>query len=208
MTERKFKFYAFKLAGIIILVFLAQLLIPNFTELFLLSQELPLQIWRFFTAIFLHGDALHLIFNLFGLVLFGSILEKLIGGKRFLIIFLITGLLANILSINFYANSLGASGAIFGIIGALILLRPMLTVFAYGLPMPIFIAGILWAAADVMGVFGMGQPGIGNMAHLSGMLFGLIFGIYYRKLIQKRKSNPKIIINENTMQNWEDNYMR
>lgn len=206
--ERRFKFYAFKLAAIIILVFLAQLLIPNFTELFLLNQEFPFQIWRFFTAIFLHGSLSHLIFNLFGLVLFGSILEKLIGGRRFLIVFLATGIVANLIAVNFYSSSLGASGAIFGILGALILLKPMMVVWAFGLPMPIFVAGILWAAADTLGVFGFGQSGIGNIAHLSGLGFGLLFGAYYRKLIEKRRRTSKMIINERTVQNWEDNYMR
>jgi len=108
MMESRFKFYAFKLAGVIILIFLAQILISGFTELFILNQGFYFQIWRFFTAIFLHADLTHLIFNLFGLVLFGSILESLIGGKRFLLIFITAGILANILSINFYASSLGA----------------------------------------------------------------------------------------------------
>ena len=208
MIENRFKFYAFKLAGVIILVFLAQLLISGFTELFILNQEFYFQIWRFFTAIFLHADLTHLIFNLFGLVLFGSILESLIGGKKFLLIFITTGILANILSINFYESSLGASGAIFGIIGALIFLKPMLTVWAYGLPMPIFVAGLLWAAADVLGVFGLGQPGIGNIAHLSGLIFGLLFGFYYRKLIRREKRKLRANIDEKIVRDWENVYMR
>lgn len=206
--ENQFKFYAFKLAGIIILVFLAQILISGFTELFVLDQEVYFQIWRFFTAIFLHADLTHLIFNLFGLVLFGSILESFIGGKRFLLVFIITGILANILSINFYSSSLGASGAIFGIIGALIFLRPMMVVWAYGLPMPIFIAGILWAAADFLGVFGFGQSGIGNIAHLSGLVFGLLFGFYFRGLIVRDRRIARMDIDERTIRNWEENYMR
>jgi len=204
----KFQFYAFKLAGIIILIFLAQLLIPGFTELFLLDKEVYFQIWRFFTAIFLHADLTHLIFNLFGLVLFGSILESFIGGKRFLFVFISTGILANVLSVNFYASSLGASGAIFGVIGALIFLKPMLVVWTYGLPMPLFIAGVLWAAADILGVFGFGQTGIGNIAHLSGLVFGLLFGFYFRGLIVREKRRLRFDIDERAVRNWEEEYMR
>jgi uncharacterized protein len=204
----KFRFYAIKLALVIILIFIAQILIPNFTDTFLLSQEHPEQIWRFMSAIFLHGSTTHLIFNLFGLVLFGSILELLIGGKRFLLVFIMTGILANVFAINFYQNSLGASGAIFGIIGALIILKPLMIVWTYGLPMPIFLAGIFWAGADVLGVFGYGSQGIGNLAHLSGMFFGLLFGAYYKKLVKRKNRKRKLTIDERAIQNWEDNYMR
>ncbi len=135
-------------------------------------------------------------------------MESLIGGKRFLLIFITTGILANILSINFYASSLGASGAIFGIIGALIFLKPMMVVWAYGLPMPIFLAGLLWAAADFLGVFGFGQSGIGNIAHLSGLAFGLLFGFYYRKLIVHERGKLRVDIDERAVRDWEDAYMR
>jgi len=204
----KFRFYALKLSLVIIFVFVLQVLIGGFTELFVLSQEFYFQIWRFFTAIFLHSGLTHLIFNLFALLLFGSILEKLIGGRRFLIVFFVTGILANLISVNFYTLSLGASGAIFGILGTLIVIKPGLPVWVFGLPMPIFVAGILWVGADLLGVFGFGETGVGNIAHLSGLFLGLVFGFYYHKLIERRKRIPKIVIDERSMQNWEDNYMR
>ena len=177
--KKRFRFYAFKLCGLMVVVFLLQLFISGFTEFFLLDFDAALQIWRFFTAMFLHGDLVHLLYNLFALALFGSIFERLVGSRKFLFVFFITGILANLVSVNFYDNSLGASGAIFGIIGALIIVRPFMVVWAFGLPMPIFIAGILWAAGDVIGIF---MPGnVANLAHLSGMFFGLIFGAIYRK---------------------------
>ncbi len=104
------------------ILFLTQLLISGFTELFLLNSSSYLQIWRFVTAIFLHGGLAHLLYNIFALALFGSMLERLIGSTRFLMVFFVTGVLANIVSVNFYDSSLGASGAIFGVIGALIVI--------------------------------------------------------------------------------------
>ncbi len=163
----------------LLIVFLIQWIFSSFTDLFLLDSSSFNQPWRFLTSIFLHGSFTHLLYNGFALALFGSILERLIGSKRFLLVFFITGILANLVSVNFYDNSLGASGAIFGIIGALIFVRPLMIVWAFGLPMPIFIAGILWAGGDLIGLFV--PSNVANLAHLSGMFFGLVIGAFYRK---------------------------
>lgn len=200
----KFRFYALKLTGILILIYLVQLLFNNFTGLFVLNQQSFLQPWRFLTSIFLHGSFTHLIYNCFALALFGSILEKLIGKRKFLIVFFVTGILANLIAVNFYDSALGASGAIFGIIGALIIIRPLLPIWAFGLPMPIFVAGIIWVVGDVIGIFI--PSGVGNIAHLSGIFFGLILGFLFRKRISKNKKNV-VIINENSFRKWEDGYL-
>ncbi|MCH7568637.1 MAG: rhomboid family intramembrane serine protease [Nanoarchaeota archaeon] len=196
----RFHFYAIKLSGIMILIFVLQLLIPGFTDFFVLNGDAWSQPWRFLSAVFLHGGAGHLLYNLFALALFGSILEKLIGGKKFVVVFFITGILANLVSINFYDSSLGASGAIFGVIGALIFVRPLQVVWAFGLPMPIFIAGVLWAFGDVIGIFI--PDNVGNIAHLSGMFFGLVLGALYKKR-KRRRANPKFVIDEGSVRSWE-----
>ncbi len=199
----KFKFYSIKLGVIILAVFAMQVFLKGFTELFWLDQNSYLQPWRFLTAVFLHGGVTHLIYNLFALVLFGSMLELLIDGRKFSIIFIVTGVLANLVAVNFYGSSLGASGAIFGVIGALIMIRPWLIVWAFGLPMPVIIAGILWAAGDIIGIFN--PSAVGNIAHLSGMFFGLIIGAMYRpKYIKVRHEKHKI--DEHTARRWEDSY--
>ena len=211
----RFKFYALKLCGIIFLIFLAQVFISGFTDMFLLNKDAFGEYYRFVTSIFLHSGIPHLAYNLFALALFGSILEKLIGGKKFLIVFFVTGILANLVSVNFYSSSLGASGAIFGVIGALIFVRPLMVVWAFGMPMPIFIAGILWGAGDLLGAVGffMGNPidntgnNTGNIAHLSGMFFGFIFGIFYRER-KIRRNKEKFGIDERTVRQWEDSYLR
>ena len=107
--KNRFRFYALKLCGWIFVVFLLQLFVEGFTELFLLDSSAFVKIWRFFTSIFIHGGLAHLLYNVFALGLFGSMLERLIGSKRFLIVFFFTGLFANLISVNFYDSSLGAS---------------------------------------------------------------------------------------------------
>lgn len=204
----RFKFYALWLCAVMIVVFVLQLLISGFTDLFVLNQQSYFQVWRFVTAVFLHGSLSHLVFNLFALALFGSILENYIGGKKFLLVFFVTGILANLVSVNFYNSSLGASGAIFGIIGALVIVSPFMIVWAFGMPMPMLVAGILWAAGNVLGIF---MPtNVGNIAHLSGMAFGFVFGAYYRRFVKiQQKRRPSIYsINESSMRRWEDSYFR
>ena len=209
--KTRFKFYAFKLCLLIVVVFAIQVFVPAFTELLVLNDLAFKEMWRFFSAIFLHGSLLHLAYNLFALALFGSILEKLIGSRKFLLIFFISGILANLISVNFYSSSLGASGAIFGIIGALVAIRPMLIVWAFGMPMPIFIAGVLWGIGDLLGAIGflIGNPidNTGNIAHLSGMFFGFIFGLLFRDFKRARKES-KIDIEEKAIREWEDKYLR
>jgi uncharacterized protein len=207
----KFKFYALKLSLFMIFIFIIQSLFPGLTNLLVLNQLSWSQPWRFVTAIFIHGGLAHIALNLFALLLFGSILEKFIGPKRFLAVFLTTGIIANLIAVNFYTSSLGASGAIFGILGTLIILRPTMPVWAFGIPMPIFVAGIIWAAADILGAYGFftGNPlnNTGNIAHLSGMIFGILFGfLYRRKFVRRQRVN--VSLDEHEIRNWEKTWMR
>ncbi len=201
-----FKGIALWFTGICIIVFIIQNFIGGFTEALLLNQSAFIQPWRFLTAIFLHGSLPHLLYNGFALALFGSMLEALIGSKRFSLVFFVTGIGANLVAMPFYDSALGASGAIFGILGALILLRPGMMVLVYGLPMPMFIAGILWVAGDVLGLFV--PSNIANLAHLGGIFLGFIFGAYYRNILPREPRRPQSLqFNEQNMRAWEDHYL-
>jgi membrane associated rhomboid family serine protease len=180
----------------------------GFTNLFALKQGFEAEAWRFLTAIFMHGSFAHLLSNLFALALFGTILEGFIGSRKFLAVFFASGVLANLIAVNFYSSSLGASGAIYGILGALVAIRPMMVVWVYGLPMPVFIAGIVWVIAGVAGLFAPSD--IGHIAHLSGIGFGLVLGLIFRDWSKREQRDDagKIIINEHSMRKWEEDYMR
>jgi membrane associated rhomboid family serine protease len=197
------KHFSLWIIAICVIVFVFQLIIPGFTELFLQNQN-PLEFWRFLTSIFLHGDIMHLLYNMLALGIFGSILEHIIGSKKFLSTFIISGILANLISFNFYPSSLGASGAIYGVIGTLIIIRPTLSVWAFGFPMPIFLAGILWAIGDTIGIFV--PSNVGNIAHLSGLAVGLISGLFLRDWTKKPKQ--VVQLNEQEIRNWENSWMR
>ncbi len=215
MAKKKFIFYFLWLSLICLAVFLLQISISGFTELFVLNSRAinNYEFWRFLTPIFLHGSLTHLVYNLFALLLFGFILERLIGSKRFLFVFLLSGIIANIIAVNFYESSLGASGAIYGIIGCITILKPFMMVWAFGLIMPMFIAAIVWILGDILGIFI--PDGVGNIAHLSGILVGFIIGLIIRRLRNQKErkiSNPRksynIIIPEPYIRGWEDRNMK
>ncbi|MEM4271820.1 MAG: rhomboid family intramembrane serine protease [Candidatus Pacearchaeota archaeon] len=199
--------YSLWMCLICIIAFVLQIAFPVFTDMFILDANSFIQPWRFVTAMFLHGSLGHLIFNMFALVIFGLVLESVVGSKKFLRIFFISGVVANLIAVNYYPASLGASGAIYGILGALVILRPMMTVWVYNLPMPMFVAGIVWVIGGIMGLFY--PSNIGHIAHLSGIGIGFIFGLIYRdwsKKLEARKQ--RVIIDEKSIRHWEDAYVR
>jgi len=175
----------------------------------LTSSEVLSKPWTLITYIFLHAGFDHLFYNMFALAIFGLMLEKIIGGKKFLIIFLVSGIAAGIGSVIFYSSSIGASGAIYGIMGALVVLRPRSPVFiGFIAPVPMILAVILWAGGDLVGLFAPSEN-VAYAAHLFGLAFGLICGLYLKKDYgefpnTKRKSD----VSEEEFKEWEDRFVK
>jgi rhomboid protease GluP len=126
--------------------------------------------WRLFTAMFLHIGITHLFFNSYALYIYGSVVEKLFGKIRFVLIYMIAGLMGSLLSYLFSPNpAAGASGAIFGLMGSLLyLLRRK-----GGLYKRIFGPG-LYIVIGVNLLFGFIQPGIDNWGHIGGLIGGFL----------------------------------
>jgi len=204
----KYNWYAFKLVAICVVVFILQIIYPEITDQFALDSSLLLSNpWTIITYIFLHGSFQHLFYNMFALALFGSVLEKVIGSRKFLFTFFISGIIAGVGSVIFYSASIGASGAIYGIMGALAVLRPRMIVYVGFAPLPMFLAVVFWAAGDLFGLF-FPTSSTAYAAHLFGLFFGLIYGLILRKdhgeFIVKR---PKEEIDDEKFKEWEDEYM-
>lgn len=156
---------------------------------------------------FLHSNVQHLISNMFALLVFCLILEKTIGSKNFLKIYFASGIVSGFVGSFFYGSLIGASGAIFGSMASLALLRPSLTVWVGYVPMPMIIALFVWASADVLGLFVPSD--IANIGHLSGMVFGVFYTLaYLRGFAEKPERKYKIRISEETIREWEKRYMR
>ncbi|MFA9440479.1 rhomboid family intramembrane serine protease [Uliginosibacterium sp. sgz301328] len=145
--------------------------------------------WRLVTSIFLHGNPIHIAFNMMALWQIGQIAERLFGSAAFALLFLVTGVVGA-LSSNWWGPltvSVGASGAIFGVAGALL---AYLFVCRGQMPVSVlqqtrgsmlaFVAYSLFAGAAV--------PGIDNAAHGGGLLAGLIAGAGFALPVTSRLS--------------------
>ena len=134
--------------------------------------------WRLFSAIFLHVGTGHLAVNCLSLLIMGGLLEKMVGHSRFSFIYIgsgISGSSFSYLMIPFLGVGAGASGAIFGCVGALagyfiVNRKSMGEMGKQNLNAVLILAGINFA-------FGYIVPGIDNWAHLGGFIAGVILGI-------------------------------
>ncbi|MBW2964298.1 rhomboid family intramembrane serine protease [Candidatus Woesearchaeota archaeon] len=169
-----------------IVMFVLQVAVKGFSEMFILvSQDVLSRPWILVTSMFMHASPTHLFVNMYVLLMFGSLIEQRIGTKRFLMAYFASGLLASVAAAFFYNAALGASGAVMGILGVTIMLMPDLRVlFLFVIPMSLRTAGIIFVIIDVLGAFGIGLPGIANVAHLAGLAAGFGFGFY---LLRKKR---------------------
>lgn len=187
--------YTLILLGIIFVSFIFQIVIRNYNEVFALIPKKVLEgeIYRVITSVFLHGDEIHLFYNSFALFMFGGILEKIIGSKRFLFVFILSGIigslayvLTSILLNEIEIPAVGASGAIYGIIGTLAILKPTTIVLVYFVPIPLLFLAFFWIIIESLATFfqffGL-KTGIASQAHLAGLLFGIFYG---KKLKESR----------------------
>jgi len=143
--------------------------------------------WQLLTYAFLHGDFMHLFFNMLGIWMFGSELERLWGQKRFIHMLLAGAIAAALVQLVFNllidsrAPMVGASGALFGLLLCYGMLFPNRTIMPLFPPIPMkartFV--IVFGALElVLGVYG--ATGVAHFAHLGGMLGAWLLLLYWR----------------------------
>ncbi|MGH2740632.1 MAG: rhomboid family intramembrane serine protease [Actinomycetota bacterium] len=174
---------AMTLLVINVAVFLVEIALggPNIPVLVQMGAMVPSLVaagdyWRLLAAMFLHATLLHLLFNAFGLYIFGSLIEGVLGRLRFVAIFFITGISASAASFAFGSPlrvAVGASGAVFGLLGAWL---------AYnwrrresGLAQANIRGGLLLIGLNLF--LGFSVPGIDNTAHVAGLVAGFAAGL-------------------------------
>ena len=166
-----------------LIVFIVTTFRPGFIyQLGLSGNDFLTHPWTIVTNMFVHANFGHIFANMLTLYFYGTYLVNLVGEKRFFIVYFLGGLLGNILYLllaNPFAVSVGASGAVFAVGGALAVLRPRMTVFVFPLP----IALPLWVVV-IGGFLIMTSPGIAWQAHLGGLLFGLAAGLVFRRRLR------------------------
>ena len=169
------------------------------------------------TYMFMHANFQHIFFNMFAVWMFGRTLEHVLGAKRFLSYYMVCGIGAGLvqelvqyiqyaMELSHYDNvdtglsiipmaeflnmmtTVGASGAVYGILLAFGMLFPETRMFVFPLPFPIkakfFVIG--YAVIELFSGFGSSGDGVAHFAHLGGMIIGFLLIMYWRK---KNKNN-------------------
>lgn len=178
---------------------------------FFLASDFHL--YQLVTYQFLHADFAHIFFNMFALWMFGCVIERVWGPQRYLIYYLVCGIgaglcqelvqyvtyssegLANFSQVNTglgivpmrdFLNSwgtIGASGAVYGILLAFGMTFPNERIFIFPLPVPIkakwFVC--IYAAIELFSAYSSSGDNVAHVAHLGGMLFGLLLILYWRR---------------------------
>ena len=135
------------------------------------------EIWQPVSYMFLHGGFGHIFFNMFGLWMFGQAIESYWGTRRFTVYYFVTGIgaaLIQLLVVSGGAPTVGASGAVYGILlafGMMFPERPIMLLFP---PIPIKAKYFVVIFGAIALISGLTQPSsnVANFAHLGGMLFG------------------------------------
>ena len=182
----------FVIIGINLLLFLPTIVSQEIRQELIINLGLwsPAEVffqqpWGIITSMFLHDGFFHLFANMITLYFFGNYLNRLIGSRKFLLVYFGGGILGGIffvllgtlMSTTSLSLAIGASGAVFALGGALAVMMPRLRVFIFPIPAPL----PLWVAVIGGFVILSFLPFIAWEAHLGGLLFGLGAGYLLKK---------------------------
>ncbi len=171
--------------GIVTILFFLSLILPKIIFSFLALHPLKVLFmpWQIVTSIFLHGSFDHYLINTLVLLFFGSELERRVGSRNYLRIFLLSGIAGNIFYLlfsyatNSFIPAVGASGALYGVMGTLAIIAPEIRVLLFFIiPVDIKTAILLFAAYNILMLPLTAYTGVAYIAHLGGLVVGLYFG--------------------------------
>jgi membrane associated rhomboid family serine protease len=191
-----------------IAAFVLQNMIPGLTQQFAYVPILaPRQPWTIVTSMFLHGDVMHIFFNMLGLYFFGSAVESSVGAKRFTILYFISGFTGALFStISPYTAIIGASGGVFGVMLAFARFWPDTPIYIWGVfPVPARILVIVTTIVTLYsGLTGV-QDGIAHFAHLGGYAGAWLYlrGIDRKRGEFKRRINKPSKEAVSLLDRWE-----
>ena len=144
--------------------------------------------YQLVTHMFAHGGFFHLFFNMFVLWMFGTLLERVWGPKRFFIFYFVCGLAAGVAHLLLENSpAVGASGAIMGLFAAYAYLFPNTELIIFPIPVPVKAkyAVAIMAAFDLFGGVYPSGSNIAHFAHLGGLVMGFILVIYWNRTNKK-----------------------
>ncbi len=195
------------------IVFLIQVAMPRVLEsLFaFVPAEILRRPWTIVTYMFLHGGFGHILFNMLSLFFFGPRLESRLGGRHFLILYFVSGIMGAVLSVFFapYAAIIGASGAVFGVMLGFATFWPRDQILIWGiLPVEARVMVIAMTALAVVFGFTGAQSGIAHFAHLGGFVGGWICLRWFNRRSDQKRWQAKAApappreSSESTLSRW------
>lgn len=142
------------------------------------------QWWRLLTSTFLHGGVMHLLSNMYGLLFAGYFLEPKLKKSTYALLYIATGIFASLASLWWHnaTISVGASGAIFGLYGALLALL-LMKIFPPALSKPFLISTTIFVIYNL--IMGIAGNGIDNAAHIGGLVSGFAIGLFLAGSIKR-----------------------
>lgn len=144
------------------------------------------------TSMFVHSGLVHLIVNMIVLVSFGTLVERLLGWPRYLILYFLSGIAGGLLHAVVMPTSevpvIGASGAISGVLAAAFIVAPKMRILLFIVPMPFWVAIAVILAAHVIAIVTNWEPGIAWWAHLGGFAAGAVLFLALRP--RQRRPDP------------------
>jgi membrane associated rhomboid family serine protease len=159
------------------------------------GQHSP-EVWRWLTSLFMHASASHLFFNMLGLYIFGRVVESETSPGFFLAVFFISGLLGNLaFGLTSAESAVGASGAVFGLLGTAMFLKPAKWTKLYVVPLPLSIVAVLFIITESFVLYFQpaGFANIATVSHIAGILAGTLLAFYHSRR-KAAKSIPILAI--------------
>jgi len=142
------------------------------------------QFYRLFTCVFIHVTFIHLFYNCFSLYIFGRLCENLLGWKKYILLYISSGIAASVVSMIFSSGySIGASGAVYGIMGALLAYAKNRGKNIQGLNYPTLFLFIVTGIG-----LGFADKSVDNFAHIGGVIFGFLLVYILEKAVKNREN--------------------
>ncbi|OGX10149.1 MAG: hypothetical protein A2Y06_00020 [Omnitrophica WOR_2 bacterium GWA2_37_7] len=159
------------------------------------------KVWCVITSGFIHGSLSHFLWNMFGVFIFGKIVEKKLGVRKTLFIYFGALTISMLFSTMVYVFLLhknvaiiGASGAVMGLISGAMLLSPFTITYEMILPIPTMVKGWMFFYADIQGFLNQASDGVSHLAHIFGFLSIAVL-VYFLSHKDKKAMKVGMLIN-------------
>jgi membrane associated rhomboid family serine protease len=163
--------------------------------------------WTLVTYMFLHGSVTHILFNMLGLYFFGPRVEERLGSRRFIILYLVSGIAGALLSMIFARNSvvIGASGAVFGVMLAFARFWPDAQILLWFIPVEARVAVLIMTVLALWSGIQGSRSGVADFAHLGGFAGGYLYLKYLERKsgVKKFRSKTVTAVKKDTLTNWK-----